>query len=373
MFNESIIKNYNNENTLLGGAMRSERAYGLSKLAELERGHHVTLPAAFIQALSVASSLQAVLDTVSQWMSQMFAAQRASITLKEGGDTLKVYSISGNKAIPLDFHVPIAQTLVGRAFSTRTLLICDDLATSEELDCVMLRDSGLKTCMDAPLVCGDQCLGTLNIGHDQSHYFTEEQAITLQCIANWVSFNIQLHQQVMELNQLATTDELTGASNRRVFSAKIQQTLSDFHEQHQGFVLGLMDIDHFKQLNDRFGHLAGDQVLKQVVTLTMQQMKGLGHVSRIGGEEFALIVRQSELESAMSVFESLRATLAQYPYEYDGTRMSITVSIGAVAPSAFDLTPESLLKRADQALYEAKAAGRNCVRASTELRQDRAG
>ena len=211
--------------------MPTERKFPPSKLSNLEKGQEIKLPVEFIQELSSALSLQEVLDSVSQWIHKLFDAERASITLQSGNDFLKLYSISGNKAIPLDYDVPIANTFVGRVFSKRTLTVCDDLEQSHELDCQLLSQYGLKTCMDAPLISGDICLGTLNVAHNQTNYYTELHAIKLQCLANWIALNIRLHLQVKELKYLASTDHLTGAPNRRAFTATIIQSIREFHSK----------------------------------------------------------------------------------------------------------------------------------------------
>ncbi|EKO3415640.1 sensor domain-containing diguanylate cyclase [Vibrio fluvialis] len=341
--------------------MPTERKFDPLTLSEFEKGYHINLPAEFIHALSAAPSLQEVLDTVSQWIHRLFDAERASITLQDGSEYLKLYSISGNKAIPLDFPVPIAQTFVGRAFSERTLIICDDLAQSDELDCIMLSQFGMKTCMDAPLLCGNQCLGTLNVAHNQTSYYSETEALELQCLANWIALNINLRLQVMELNQLASTDHLTGAPNRRVFTKEIQHALAQFHSDGASFFLGLMDIDHFKILNDQYGHNAGDYVLKQVVGISSALLGSDGHLSRIGGEEFALILHDQNKQSALAIYNAVRHAIEQTMMEYDNMTMSITVSIGITQVQTSDLYPEQLLKRADKALYAAKSNGRNLI------------
>ncbi|PNH91484.1 sensor domain-containing diguanylate cyclase [Vibrio diazotrophicus] len=345
--------------------MPTERKFPPSKLSNLEKGQEIKLPVEFIQELSSALSLQEVLDSVSQWIHKLFDAERASITLQSGNDFLKLYSISGNKAIPLDYDVPIANTFVGRVFSKRTLTVCNDLEQSHELDCQLLSQYGLKTCMDAPLISGDICLGTLNVAHNQTNYYTELHALKLQCLANWIALNIRLHLQVKELKYLASTDHLTGAPNRRAFTATIIQSIREFHEQGKLFFIGLMDIDHFKALNDRYGHNAGDHVLRQVVKITEDIVNHLGHISRIGGEEFAIILYQTSEQEAVKLFRAIKDALANTVIKYDDDEIFFTVSIGVTHIARGDDTPESLLKRSDKALYKAKSMGRNRVNTFT--------
>ncbi|NIY92508.1 sensor domain-containing diguanylate cyclase [Vibrio diazotrophicus] len=348
--------------------MPTERKFPPSKLSNLEKGREINLPVEFIQGLSSALSLQEVLDSISQWIHKLFDAERASITLQNGNDLLKLYSISGNKAIPLDYDVPISNTFVGRVFSQRTLTVCDDLEQSHELDCQLLSQFGLKTCMDAPLISGDICLGTLNVAHNQTNYYTELHALKLQCLANWIALNIRLHLQVKELKHLALTDHLTGAPNRRAFTTTIMQSIHEFHEQGKLFCIGLMDIDHFKALNDRYGHNAGDYVLQHVVKITAEIVNYIGHISRIGGEEFAIILYQSSEQEAVDLFKTIKDALANSVIKYDDDEICFTVSIGVTHVNESDNAPESLLRRSDQALYKAKSMGRNRVNTFTTAR-----
>ncbi|MFV0595379.1 diguanylate cyclase [Shewanella sp.] len=338
-----------------------ERRFNPLDLSDHAQGHQISLPVEFVQALTVANSLQEVLDTVSQWIYQLFDAERASITLKEDADYLKIYSISGNKAIPLDFRVPIANTLVGRAFSEKTVLICDDLTKSTKLDGIMLAQSGMNTSMNAPLLYGDICLGTLNVAHNKPSHYKELHALELQCLAHWIGLNISLRLQLKELEYLASTDHLTGAANRRVFTQKILQAIDAFHENGQSFFFALMDIDHFKRLNDQFGHTAGDYVLQRIVAISETMMMSPGKFFRIGGEEFAIIFPEQTEYEPMQFFNDIRETIAKATMDFDGIPISVSVSIGFTTMSTADYAPEPLLRRSDKALYQAKLAGRNRV------------
>ena len=242
----------------------TERSFTPSQLSGFDGAHSIQLPVDFIHDLSKADSLQAVLDTIAYWISHVFDADRASITLQDTEEYLKLYSISGNHAIPMDFKIPIGQTFVGRVFAQSQLIICDDLAQSDELDCKMLSEHGMGTCMDAPMIHNGVCIGTLNVADQRKHHYTLQQAILLQSLATWLALNIKLHLQVQEMAVLASTDELTGTFNRRVFVQESNQTMQHFSHTRVPFTIGILDIDHFKQLNDCYGHTAGDHVLKKM-------------------------------------------------------------------------------------------------------------
>ncbi|MEG0344582.1 MAG: sensor domain-containing diguanylate cyclase [Acinetobacter sp.] len=339
----------------------TERMFDPNQLSGLDEDHYIQLPVDFIHDLSKAASLQDLLDKIAFWISHVFDADRASITLQEDEEYLKLYSISGNQAIPIDFKIPINQTFVGRTFATAKLIICDDLTQSDELDCQMLAQNGMGTCMDAPMIHNDICIGTLNVADKRKHYYSEQQAILLQCLANWLAMNIKLHLQFQEMEVLASTDELTGAFNRRVFIQESNQTMLQFFKSNIPFSIGILDIDHFKTLNDCYGHKAGDYVLKLMSEHIQKVLRANDFLARIGGEEFAIILPACLSTEAVQVFKRILATIEMMQIHYDDNIICLTVSIGVAEVKKHDADIEGVFKRADKALYRAKKSGRNQI------------
>jgi diguanylate cyclase (GGDEF)-like protein len=329
----------------------------------------ICLPVGFVHFLAQSETLQQVLDTVAEWISRIFESDRASITLYENRDYLKVYSFSGNKAIPTDFLVPIDQSFVGRVFTDQQLIICDDVSQYDEVDCVMLSSSGMGTCMDAPLMHGKSCLGTLNVAHKNTFFYTKEQASQLQCIANWIALNIALHLQIMQMEHLAKTDDLTGIPNRREFMREIECRLSEYRTQGIKFHVAILDLDHFKQLNDKFGHDAGDKSLIHVVNTIKEHLRDYDLLARVGGEEFAIVLRRHSSQEALDTLETIRNALESKVFTHSGLDMTITASIGVTQVCGMDNTFEPLIKRADLALYKAKETGRNRVEVNQSVHQ----
>ena len=347
--------------------MRLERTFAPTDLSTQNMESPICLPIGFVHFLAQSQTLQQVLDTVAEWIHRIFESDRASITLYENSDFLKVYSFSGNKAIPTDFLVPIAQSFVGRAFDTQQLIICDDLSQSDEIDCVMLSSSGMGTCMDAPLMHGKACLGTLNVAHNQTHFYTKEQASQLQCIANWIALNIALHIQIMKMEHLAKTDDLTGIPNRREFMREIESRLSDYRTQGIKFHVAILDLDHFKKLNDKYGHDAGDKSLIHVVNTIKGHLRDYDLLARVGGEEFAIVLRRRSSQEALDTLETIRNALESTVMKHSGFEMPITASIGVTQVCSVDNSFEPLIKRADLALYKAKETGRNRVEINHQI------
>lgn len=169
-------------------------------------------------------------------------------------------------------------------------------------------------------------------------------------------------QMEAELRRLADTDPLTGLYNRRAFfqeaAAQFQTSLAK-----QGCLsILLLDLDHFKAINDRFGHAIGDLALQTVALRCRQALREGDVVARLGGEEFAVILPDADEARAYEVAERLRNAIGWLPVEAGLQRLELTVSIGGATRAEQEVTLESLLERADRALYVAKRDGRNCVR-----------
>jgi diguanylate cyclase (GGDEF)-like protein len=166
------------------------------------------------------------------------------------------------------------------------------------------------------------------------------------------------------LAKAARTDDLTGLANRRETNQVLEVEVARSLRYGHRLSCLLLDIDHFKQVNDRFGHVVGDQVLVEVASRLGAAVRREDVVGRWGGEEFFVILPHTDSFGARRVAEKLRQTIADTPVWIDGTSLRVTISIGLAELGALDpKRADILLQAADQALYEAKARGRNRVAA----------
>ncbi len=176
-----------------------------------------------------------------------------------------------------------------------------------------------------------------------------------------ITRNKQMEQELIQSNKLlealALRDALTGAYNRRELSRIISQEILRCKRTHQPLSVIFLDIDHFKTVNDRFGHKQGDEVLKSVTHIIKSRVRRTDSVGRWGGEEFIIILPETELSSAAMAAEDLRREIMHKPLEGVG---HVTASLGVTALTAKD-TLDSLVCRADGLMYEAKKSGRNKV------------
>jgi diguanylate cyclase (GGDEF)-like protein len=166
------------------------------------------------------------------------------------------------------------------------------------------------------------------------------------------------------LEAMATTDKLTGLANRQAFELLIPQALKEARRARTPLLAILIDIDRFKDVNDRFGHIAGDGVLRAIGGAIRSALRASDIVCRWGGEEFLAVLKNTPAAQGTLIAEKIRRAVETTRFSHDGTAIPVTVSIG-VAAGADNDTPEWLIARADKALYEAKAQGRNQVRAAS--------
>lgn len=165
-----------------------------------------------------------------------------------------------------------------------------------------------------------------------------------------------------ELRRLASIDELTGVANRRWFTAMASRELERCRRFNHQLALLMIDVDHFKRVNDTHGHAVGDEVLKAFTRVLEGNLRSVDLLGRLGGEEFAVVLPESDNNAAIHTAERLRASVEalEFPFE-DGTTLKITTSVGIAILASVGETLDSLLARADTALYTAKGEGRNRV------------
>ncbi len=184
---------------------------------------------------------------------------------------------------------------------------------------------------------------------------------TLEVFSNVAVLALLNALQYEKLERMATTDALTGLYNRRRFFEMLENAVADGLRYERPLGLIMCDIDHFKSINDTYGHPMGDEVLRRVARVLNDVARTTDRVCRIGGEEFAIILPQTDYQGAEQLAERFRQEIARQEFRHQGRDFSITLSLGICVLPEHARHKEELIQRADQALYQAKEGGRNRV------------
>lgn len=207
-------------------------------------------------------------------------------------------------------------------------------------------------------------LGTMDQHRKQRDEREQEVAARLHSLAERVAHMEQealgFREHLEEQRQKALIDPLTGLPNRAAWSERLDYEIGQWQQHGNTLMLAMLDLDHFKRINDNYGHLAGDKVLKIIASVLRKRLRGTDFIARFGGEEFVLLMPSTVPATGMKLLESLRASIEACPFHFKGERVTITISMGLTAFRTGEHS-DLVLKRADQALYRAKNGGRNRV------------
>ena len=234
----------------------------------------------------------------------------------------------------------------------------DDLQSSVQEACDL---SSLKHILESRL---EGLLGTMDQHQQQRDAREQEVAAHLQGLAERVAHMEQeaqgYREHLEEQRQKALIDPLTGLPNRAAWGERLAHEVEQWQLHGNLLLVAMLDLDHFKRINDGYGHLAGDKVLKIIATQLRKRLRPTDFIARFGGEEFVLLIPNTSMAIGLQLVEKLRAAIQACPFHFKGEPVTVTVSIGLAAFKPGDRS-DQVLKRADEALYRAKNKGRNCI------------
>jgi diguanylate cyclase (GGDEF)-like protein len=317
----------------------------------------------------------------------LVAADQAMYAAKRGGRN-RVRSSSGG-GTPQDLHAPRSLEISARRGLPMTALIIPanpsraraiprDSNAVARISEAIVRSGRLRTTLwltalsiVVSINCGIVTLLAVG-GLHQDGLVLIGMCVTVPSLMvppiGWFSANLSLEAEAAQrvAETLATTDPLTGLCNRRHFLELADSEFERSRRSRRPLAVLLMDIDHFKSINDTQGHAAGDKVLTHVAQLCRGNTRMQDTTARLGGEEFVVLLPDTPIETAREVAERVRAAVAENTAlcQPDGAAIRATVSIGVAVIASNDNSAEHLLERADRAMYAAKDAGRNRVRSS---------
>jgi diguanylate cyclase (GGDEF)-like protein len=228
--------------------------------------------------------------------------------------------------------------------------------------------------LEVPLLVAKGQVGVLRLERFDDKMFDPYEIEIGKAIATSLALALRNAEAHSQVQNLAMTDGLTNLLNRRAFSTILTREFKNTERYGTPLCLVMTDLDHFKTLNDEYGHLIGDRLLKEVATLISRAIRAVDVVARYGGEEFAIILPRTDVEPATILANRIREQLAQHVFVVNGAPVHLTMSMGISRiphPSVTNI--EDLIAAADAALYQAKARGRNRVEINSDLMAQPAG
>jgi diguanylate cyclase (GGDEF)-like protein len=224
--------------------------------------------------------------------------------------------------------------------------------------------SGMQSLLILPLLVRDTAIGTLALAAHRPEAFGHQVRPALSALSAQLAVALSNAESVRRLEELATTDGLTGCFNKRYFNEQLKAKLSAAERFGRKLSLIITDIDHFKVVNDTYGHATGDVVIKELGAILTRLKRETDIVARFGGEEFCLLCEETDAHGAANLAERVRQELECTTFETELGKLKVTCSLGVATYPDHGRNREGLFEGADRALYKAKHAGRNRISAA---------
>lgn len=221
-----------------------------------------------------------------------------------------------------------------------------------------------RSAMVVPMMSGPAAIGGVAVWHPDPDRFDERDAEFLGILCALAAPPLQSAQKYAALDRRASSDALTGLPNRGAFETRLASVAHHFERYERPFALVILDVDHFKKFNDTWGHEAGDRVLQHVADLLRNGVREVDLPARLGGEEFVILLPETQLADAMEAAERVRRAIESRPVTWNGKPLRVTASFGVAACPQCCPLPGEVLAAADAALYRSKDGGRNRVTAA---------
>jgi diguanylate cyclase (GGDEF)-like protein len=316
---------------------------------------------ATLNDISSKLDLPKVLNSIVERVVTLLVVGQCEVGLYDSDNNLLKVVISHN--LERDYTgvtLAMGEGVMGKAAQSRKMVSVDDYSSWEGRSSQY--DAVHTNVIAVPLVTQGELLGVLSVGTDPNlRKFDENDINLIEVFAQQAAVAIQNAKLFSEVQRLAITDSLTGLHNRGAFFDRSRQEFSRSERYHDPLSLIMLDVDHFKRINDRFGHAAGDKALQVIAGLCLGTTRVADLSGRYGGEEFVILLPETDIEGAEKTARRLCEEIRGAAIQSERGEIRVTVSVGVaqVTPEVNDL--DELLDFADQAMYRAKQGGRDRV------------
>lgn len=307
--------------------------------------------------------LNETINRIIEHLHRIIPFDRASVQTLEGGFLTVIGSFGYAETLLQDLRFPATgiDNPSARAIASRRPIICNDV--EHDFEGFVKVESGIdvKSWLGIPLVYEGKVIGLFALDSGAPNFYTDQHVRIASNVAEHIAMAIEHARQHTLVKEEARTDKLTGVANRYGLETRGQELFARASKDDQPLGILMLDIDHFKEVNDRFGHAYGDQVLIALASGVAESLRNNDYLVRYGGEEFVILLPGTMTREALVVAERLRDMVMRIKVDEERTCPTISVGVFSGVPGAGDLLHE-FIRRADLALYDAKQAGRNRCR-----------
>jgi diguanylate cyclase (GGDEF)-like protein len=318
-----------------------------------------------INAISMSFEIKEIVESAGTNLPNLFDFSSFGVLWKEG---LLLY-LYQEESCPLSFTEEVVKNMI-KVFTLLGEETIDAGQINLQVEKRKLRSkqimmdpqATLKSHLTLPLAMEGEINGCISLNSDQPNAFDAQDLQFFSVIGYQMAATLKHFQRFSSIKNIAIYDTLTNLYNRRYFEEKLGVEVQKSFHSGAFLSLVMVDIDHFKKVNDTLGHTVGDKVLCEIAALLKNSVRKKDTVARYGGEEFILILPEANLEAAFMIAERIRRLVEKTPFEVGQAQINLTVSMGiSNFPSHRARSKEELIKMADLALYEVKGGGRNRV------------
>ncbi len=318
-----------------------------------------------IHAVSTSEEVEEIVYSAASVLPTLFDLSVFGVLLKEGPTA---YLFEDESCLPafaeavLKHMVTVFSFLGEEPMGLERVTVRVEKRRLRSRGMVMDPDATLKSHLTLPLLVDGEMIGCLSINGDQANMYSVSKLQFFSVFASQMAASLKHIQRFSTVKKEAIYDTLTSLFNRRYFEEVLSTEAQQSFQKGSNLSIIMVDLDHFKKVNDTFGHDAGDKVLREIASLLKNSVRKPDLVARYGGEEFVLLLPGALLGSTTLIAERIRSLVENTSYDVGKAQVHLTVSLGiSHHPTHRARTKEELLKMADLALYEAKRRGRNQI------------
>ena len=325
----------------------------------------------FLTNISNTSSISSILQNAQQSLNILFPVDELSaIVWRQNEENTKIVDFFSPFHEGSSEYLEIQKELLGHARNflgeryclSSSMLHMTPAQNNANIEISVHNSKINKNRWSLPIMVGANTIGFLLLSTKLENSLGKDQTLALSSAMSHLGLSIQTVQNMKAIQEQASIDILTKINNRRHFETYIEGELERFERYGQPMAMLMFDIDHFKQINDTYGHQIGDMVLRETADITQKTIRKSDYCARYGGEEFVIILTHTQRDKALTLADRLRTKIAKHKFVDKQKNISISISIGvACLEGQCHVDKNSLIKTADSALYIAKNKGRNRI------------